>query len=120
MGAACRLQITRCGKGHRGHGYVGHHHFCHLVTELYWLCFFDVLAPNSSDPRLLIRSRSEVRAKKTSLTLNLGTNGLKVTSEPPPKAEQADCLQVQDRSAVTHPSSSHAQRCLIWLSCDNR
>ncbi|KAG8250140.1 hypothetical protein J6590_107993, partial [Homalodisca vitripennis] len=28
----------------------------------------------------------EVRAKKPSLTLNLGTNGLKVTSEPPPMA----------------------------------
>ncbi|KAG8280100.1 hypothetical protein J6590_089463, partial [Homalodisca vitripennis] len=22
--------------------------------------------------------------------------------------------------AVTHPSSSDARRCLIWLSCDNR
>ncbi|KAG8279981.1 hypothetical protein J6590_092521 [Homalodisca vitripennis] len=32
---------------------------------------------------------SEVRAKKPSLTLNLGTNGLKVTSEPPPMAGQA-------------------------------
>ncbi|KAG8291053.1 hypothetical protein J6590_070305 [Homalodisca vitripennis] len=30
---------------------------------------------------------SEVRAKKPSLTLNLGTNGLKVTSEPPPMAK---------------------------------
>ncbi|KAG8330733.1 hypothetical protein J6590_055718 [Homalodisca vitripennis] len=48
----------------------------------------------------------EVRAKKPSLTLNLGTNGLKVTSEPPPM--------------VTYPSSGHARRCLIWLSCDNR
>ncbi|KAG8241070.1 hypothetical protein J6590_095216 [Homalodisca vitripennis] len=28
-------------------------------------------------------------------------------------------LQEQDRSAVTHPSSSHARRCLIRLSCDN-
>ncbi|KAG8260605.1 hypothetical protein J6590_093282 [Homalodisca vitripennis] len=58
--------------------------------------------------------------KKPSLTLNLGTNGLKVTSEPPPMAGQAGCLQGQDRSAVTYPSSSHARRCLIWLSCDNR
>ncbi|KAG8293870.1 hypothetical protein J6590_007537 [Homalodisca vitripennis] len=35
-------------------------------------------------------------------------------------AGQADCLQVQDRSAVTEPSYSHARRCLIWLSRDNR
>ncbi|KAG8336593.1 hypothetical protein J6590_042114 [Homalodisca vitripennis] len=62
----------------------------------------------------------EFRAKKPSVTLNLGTNGLKVTSEPPPMAGQAGCLQGQDRSAVTHPSSSHARRCLIRLSCDNR
>ncbi|KAG8320011.1 hypothetical protein J6590_078943 [Homalodisca vitripennis] len=47
------------------------------------------------------------------LTFNLGTNGLKVTSEPPPTAGQAGCLQGQDRSAVTHPSSSHARHCLI-------
>ncbi|KAG8262219.1 hypothetical protein J6590_057076 [Homalodisca vitripennis] len=61
----------------------------------------------------------EVRAKKPSLTLNLGTNGLKVTSKPPPMG-QAGRLQGQDRSAVTCPSSGHARRCLIWLSCDNR
>ncbi|KAG8246270.1 hypothetical protein J6590_087984 [Homalodisca vitripennis] len=36
---------------------------------------------------------SEVTAKKPSLTLNLGTNGLKVTSKPPPTA---GCLQGQD------------------------
>ncbi|KAG8320915.1 hypothetical protein J6590_057308 [Homalodisca vitripennis] len=35
-------------------------------------------------------------------------------------AGQAGRLQGQDRSAVTYPSSSHARRCLIWLSCDNR
>ncbi|KAG8333553.1 hypothetical protein J6590_000703 [Homalodisca vitripennis] len=57
---------------------------------------------------------------KPSLTLNLGTNGLKVTSEPPPMPGQAGRLQGQDRSAVTYPSSGHARRCLIWLSCDNR
>ncbi|KAG8298955.1 Disintegrin and metalloproteinase domain-containing protein 17 [Homalodisca vitripennis] len=62
----------------------------------------------------------EVRAKKPSLTLNLGTNGIQVTSEPPPMPGQADCLQGQDRSAVTHPSSNHARRCLIRLSRDNR
>ncbi|KAG8324264.1 hypothetical protein J6590_096360 [Homalodisca vitripennis] len=52
--------------------------------------------------------RSYVRAKKHSLTLNLGTNGLKVTSEPPTMDGQADCLEGQERSAVTHPSISHA------------
>ncbi|KAG8326668.1 hypothetical protein J6590_035766 [Homalodisca vitripennis] len=61
----------------------------------------------------------EIRAKKPSLTLNLGTNGLKVTSKPPPMAGQAGCLQGQDRSAVTHPSSSLARCYLIRLSCDN-
>ncbi|KAG8284836.1 hypothetical protein J6590_093861 [Homalodisca vitripennis] len=35
-------------------------------------------------------------------------------------AGQAGRLQGQDRSAVTCPSSRHARRCLIWLSCDNR
>ncbi|KAG8285000.1 hypothetical protein J6590_090386 [Homalodisca vitripennis] len=38
------------------------------------------------------------------------SNGLKVTSKPPPKAGQASCLQGLDHSAVTHPSSSLAQR----------
>ncbi|KAG8304731.1 hypothetical protein J6590_086893 [Homalodisca vitripennis] len=59
------------------------------------------------------------RAKKPSLTLNLGTNGLKVTYEPPPMVGQAGCLQGLDLSAVTHPSSSHARRCLIQLFWDN-
>ncbi|KAG8283749.1 hypothetical protein J6590_011119 [Homalodisca vitripennis] len=62
----------------------------------------------------------EVRAKKPSLTLMLGTNGLKALPNHHPPARQAGCLQGQDRSAVTHPSSSHARRCLIWLSHDNR
>ncbi|KAG8249042.1 hypothetical protein J6590_029392 [Homalodisca vitripennis] len=42
-----------------------------------------------------------------------------VTSEPPPMVRKAGCLQGQDHSAVTHPSSSHAGRCLTLLSCDN-
>ncbi|KAG8262468.1 hypothetical protein J6590_052113 [Homalodisca vitripennis] len=50
----------------------------------------------------------------------IGRSGLKVTSEPPPTTGQAECFQGQDRSAVTHPSSSHARRCLIWLYCNNR
>ncbi|KAG8301571.1 hypothetical protein J6590_050738 [Homalodisca vitripennis] len=64
--------------------------------------------------------QSGVMSKKPSLTLNLRTTGFKVTSEPPPTAGQAGCLQRQDRSAVSHPSVSHARRCLIRLSCDNR
>ncbi|KAG8296654.1 hypothetical protein J6590_051634 [Homalodisca vitripennis] len=48
-----------------------------------------------------------VRAMEFSLTLNLETNGFKVTSEPQPMAGQAGCLQGQDHSAVTHPSSSY-------------
>ncbi|KAG8286917.1 hypothetical protein J6590_049006 [Homalodisca vitripennis] len=61
----------------------------------------------------------EFRAKKPSLTLKLGTNGLKAISEPPPMARRAACKD-KIALAVTHPSSSHARRCLIWLSCDNR
>ncbi|KAG8305174.1 hypothetical protein J6590_075370 [Homalodisca vitripennis] len=49
---------------------------------------------------------SEVRAKKTSLTPNMGTNGLKVTSEPPPMAGPTGCLQGQDRSAVTFQAAA--------------
>ncbi|KAG8283764.1 hypothetical protein J6590_011135 [Homalodisca vitripennis] len=64
--------------------------------------------------------RGEVRAEKPTLTLNVRVNGLKVTSETPPMAGQADCLQGHDRSAATHPSSSHARPCLIWLSRHNR
>ncbi|KAG8301034.1 hypothetical protein J6590_062098 [Homalodisca vitripennis] len=67
-----------------------------------------------------LTGQGEVRAKKPSLTLDLGTNGLKVSSEPPPMAGQAGRLQGQDRSAVNYPSSGHARRCLIRLSCDNR
>ncbi|KAG8320873.1 hypothetical protein J6590_059433 [Homalodisca vitripennis] len=37
-----------------------------------------------------------------------------------PMVGQAGCLQGLDLSAVTYPSSSHARRCLIQLSCDNR
>ncbi|KAG8336597.1 hypothetical protein J6590_042118 [Homalodisca vitripennis] len=59
--------------------------------------------------------KGEVRTKNPSVTLNLGTNGLKVTSEPPPMAG----LLARIGSLSGHPSSSHARRCLIWLSCDN-
>ncbi|KAG8294473.1 hypothetical protein J6590_102166, partial [Homalodisca vitripennis] len=48
------------------------------------------------------------------LRQQLGTNGLKVTSESPPVAvQQTTCKDVKDRSAVIHPSSSHARRSLI-------
>ncbi|KAG8304156.1 hypothetical protein J6590_100986 [Homalodisca vitripennis] len=53
-------------------------------------------------------------------TLNSRTKGLKVTSVPPVMAGQTGCLQGQDRSAIIHPSSSHARRYWIQLSCDNR
>ncbi|KAG8292772.1 hypothetical protein J6590_031751 [Homalodisca vitripennis] len=56
--------------------------------------------------------KSEVRAKKPSLLLNLGTNP-EVTSELPPTSRHAGCLQEQDRSTVTHASSSHARRCIV-------
>ncbi|KAG8243819.1 hypothetical protein J6590_038299 [Homalodisca vitripennis] len=39
-------------------------------------------------------------AKKPSLTLNLATNGLKVTSEPPPMAEQVIACKQQTRSTL--------------------
>ncbi|KAG8264345.1 hypothetical protein J6590_014633 [Homalodisca vitripennis] len=48
----------------------------------------------------------EVWSKNHSLTRDLGTNGLKVTSKPPPMPVQAGRLQGQDRSAVPYPSSS--------------
>ncbi|KAG8288165.1 hypothetical protein J6590_023530 [Homalodisca vitripennis] len=35
------------------------------------------------------------------------------------KSDLVDCLQGQDRPAATHPSSSHARRCLIRSSRDN-
>ncbi|KAG8337017.1 hypothetical protein J6590_034105 [Homalodisca vitripennis] len=47
----------------------------------------------------------EVRANKPSLTLDLASNGLKVTSEPPPMAGQVSCLQGEDRSPFTHPAA---------------
>ncbi|KAG8311492.1 hypothetical protein J6590_042358 [Homalodisca vitripennis] len=64
--------------------------------------------------------RHEVRTKKPRLKLNMGAISLMVTSVPSPTAWQASCLQGQDRSEVSHPSSSHVRRCVIWLPCDNR
>ncbi|KAG8320188.1 hypothetical protein J6590_075002 [Homalodisca vitripennis] len=57
-----------------------------------------------------------LRVNKNSLTLNLGVKT--VTSETPLMAGQTGCLQGQNRSAVTHPCSSHARRYWIRLSCD--
>ncbi|KAG8248672.1 hypothetical protein J6590_035440 [Homalodisca vitripennis] len=57
------------------------------------------------------RSRtSSLPAKKPSLTRDLGTNGLKVSSEPPPMAGQAD--QGRDRG---HPSKQQARSTLFEL-----
>ncbi|KAG8241312.1 hypothetical protein J6590_089002 [Homalodisca vitripennis] len=39
-----------------------------------------------------------------------------VTSETPPTTGKAGCLQGQDRSAVTHPSSIHARRCTRYTA----
>ncbi|KAG8334021.1 hypothetical protein J6590_098740 [Homalodisca vitripennis] len=47
--------------------------------------------------------------RTSNLTFDPGTDGLKVISEQPPKAVQTGCSQGQDRSKVTHPSSSHAR-----------
>ncbi|KAG8301923.1 hypothetical protein J6590_041358 [Homalodisca vitripennis] len=55
----------------------------------------------------------EVRAKKHSPTRNLKINGLKVTSEPPPTAWQADCLQGEDRCG--HPSKQQPRLTLLGL-----
>ncbi|KAG8268135.1 hypothetical protein J6590_035104 [Homalodisca vitripennis] len=52
----------------------------------------------------------EVRAKKTSLILNLGTNGLKVTSEPPPTAGG---LLVRTGSLSGHPSEQQPRSTLL-------
>ncbi|KAG8274027.1 hypothetical protein J6590_008154 [Homalodisca vitripennis] len=58
---------------------------------------------------------SKVWTKNLSLTLNLGINGLKVTSEPPPMAGQAGCLQGQDRSAG-QPSKQQPRSTLLWIT----
>ncbi|KAG8312160.1 hypothetical protein J6590_028388 [Homalodisca vitripennis] len=63
---------------------------------------------------------NKMAAKQSPLVTPSWKNSSKVTSEPPPTAGQEDYLQKQDRSAVTHPGSSHARRCLIRLSRDNR
>ncbi|KAG8336831.1 hypothetical protein J6590_037046 [Homalodisca vitripennis] len=51
---------------------------------------------------------TEVRAKKPSLTLNLGTNGLKVTSEPPPRR-----LLTRTGSLSGHPSKQQPRSTLL-------
>ncbi|KAG8283416.1 hypothetical protein J6590_019009 [Homalodisca vitripennis] len=62
----------------------------------------------------------EVRANNPSLTLNLGTNGLKVTSEPTNDQAGELLARTGSLSRLRSPSSSHARRCLIRLSRDNR
>ncbi|KAG8307304.1 hypothetical protein J6590_024952 [Homalodisca vitripennis] len=60
--------------------------------------------------------QSEVRAKKPSLTLNMGTKGLlKVTSKPPPMAGQAGCLQGRTGSLSGHPSKQQPRSTLLDL-----
>ncbi|KAG8261991.1 hypothetical protein J6590_062296 [Homalodisca vitripennis] len=50
----------------------------------------------------------EIRAKKPSLTLNLKTNGLKMTSKPPPMAGQAGPFvdhDIPDRKITVVPAA---------------
>ncbi|KAG8300411.1 hypothetical protein J6590_076988 [Homalodisca vitripennis] len=50
--------------------------------------------------------------EEKSRNIRHGARGtVRVTSETPLIAEQAGCLQRQDRLAVTNPSSSHNRRC---------
>ncbi|KAG8242076.1 hypothetical protein J6590_072970 [Homalodisca vitripennis] len=75
-------------------------------------------SPCSTKNRVLVHAGGGVHVLVCPLPADterhhLGTNSLKVTSTPPPVAGQAGCLQGQDRTKVTHPSSSHARRSLI-------
>ncbi|KAG8295999.1 hypothetical protein J6590_067588 [Homalodisca vitripennis] len=74
--------------------------------------------------RRYVPTRLAVEREGVSRVLEFPREGVpveaEVTSKPPPMAWQAGCLQGQDRSAATHPSSSHARRCLIRLFSDNR
>ncbi|KAG8262490.1 hypothetical protein J6590_052135 [Homalodisca vitripennis] len=70
-----------------------------------------------------IRKGRKVRAKKSSLTLNLETNGLKVTSEPPPMAGHSGCIATACKDRITQRPPIQAAAtlaCMIRLSCDNR
>ncbi|KAG8246690.1 hypothetical protein J6590_078628 [Homalodisca vitripennis] len=55
----------------------------------------------------------EVRAKKPSLTLNLGINGVEVTSEPPPMNDQAGELLARTGSLSGHPSKQQPRSTLL-------
>ncbi|KAG8271174.1 hypothetical protein J6590_068600 [Homalodisca vitripennis] len=54
-------------------------------------------------------SREGHFCRNPSIVLKLETKGLKVTSKSPPMTGHGSCLQRQDHSAVTHPSSSYAR-----------
>ncbi|KAG8295032.1 hypothetical protein J6590_089703 [Homalodisca vitripennis] len=48
-------------------------------------------------------------AKADKLSLSLGTNGVKVTSEPPPTTGQPGCSRGHDRSAILHASTTNGR-----------
>ncbi|KAG8287823.1 hypothetical protein J6590_030385 [Homalodisca vitripennis] len=52
----------------------------------------------------------KIKAKKPSLTFNLGNNGFRTTTNG----------RAGGLLARTGSLSGHARHCLIWLSCDNR
>ncbi|XP_046662604.1 transmembrane protein adipocyte-associated 1-like isoform X2 [Homalodisca vitripennis] len=70
----------------------------------------DSITGYSLDSQTIDLPSGEVKAKKPSLTLNLETNGLKVTSEPPPTAGQAGCLT---GSLSGHPSKQQPHSTLL-------
>ncbi|KAG8245222.1 hypothetical protein J6590_005531 [Homalodisca vitripennis] len=57
-------------------------------------------------------------AKKPSLKLRIGTNGLEVTSDQPPMAEQAGRLQGQDHSASKLRDNPGGIRKRVRLTAD--
>ncbi|KAG8244104.1 hypothetical protein J6590_029462 [Homalodisca vitripennis] len=60
-----------------------------------------------------------IRLKRV-FTVSLSDQRLKGDFRTTTSGQKADCLQGQDRSAVIHLNSSHARRCLIRFSRDNR
>ncbi|KAG8276748.1 hypothetical protein J6590_057647 [Homalodisca vitripennis] len=83
-----------------------------------------VIARSSEIETSIIRRNKDLKAaiweENAAVSKGTWTNGLKVISEPPPTAGQADFLLKQDRSTGIYPSSIHARRCLTWLSCDDQ
>ncbi|KAG8307476.1 hypothetical protein J6590_020606 [Homalodisca vitripennis] len=66
-----------------------------------------------------MRDGGEVRAKKTSVTLNQGTNSLKLTSLLPPMNGLAGALLAWIGSHSGHPSKQQPRFILLDSYCDN-